>query len=215
MEDITQIIKKQQELLEKRQSLTYLMEANEVAQTMQSLLFAFSPSRQADICLDLQDCIMGNYPTFAEVNKSYKHEKAANIWIIPQITNIVEFSNSSKLINKEVVKELASLIASEYYYLKISEFMLFCRWFKLGKYGRFYGSVDPMIITSALRSFIADRNALLESYEREEERKRFEEEAKRNPPISREEWQRIKENKQISQDIRTITAMYNPEYTTI
>lgn len=39
--------------------------------------------------------------------------------------------------------------------------MLFFWWFKSGKYGKFYGNVDPMVITSALREFIRDRNAII------------------------------------------------------
>lgn len=39
--------------------------------------------------------------------------------------------------------------------------MLFFWWLKSGKYGKFYGNVDPMVITSALREFVQDRNAII------------------------------------------------------
>ena len=39
--------------------------------------------------------------------------------------------------------------------------MLFFWWFKSGKYGKFYGSVDPMILTSSLKQFVKDRNAII------------------------------------------------------
>lgn len=54
--------------------------------------------------------------------------------------------------------------------------MLFFWWFKSGKYGKFYGSVDPMVITSALREFIRDRNAIIakrDSMEKEQKEKEW------------------------------------------
>lgn len=56
-------------------------------------------------------------------------------------------------------------IVHTYPYFKISELMLFFQWFKAAKYGEFYGNVDPMRITSALRSFSAERNDRYERYE--------------------------------------------------
>ena len=49
--------------------------------------------------------------------------------------------------------------------MKLPELMLFFQQFKAGKYGRFYGSVDPMVITTALQEFLrfrAERLAVIE-----------------------------------------------------
>ena len=37
---------------------------------------------------------------------------------------------------------------------------------KAGHYGRFYGEVDPMVITCALREFMKDKNLIVEQEER-------------------------------------------------
>ena len=39
-------------------------------------------------------------------------------------------------------EEAARMIISEFYYFKLSEFMLFFAYFKGGRYGRFYGCTN-------------------------------------------------------------------------
>lgn len=48
--------------------------------------------------------------------------------------------------------------------------MLFIARFKSGKYGRFYGAIDPMKITSAMLDYIRERRIDIERYEREQYR---------------------------------------------
>lgn len=43
--------------------------------------------------------------------------------------------------------------------LKVSELLLFFHWLKCGRYGRFYGMVDALFITSALLAFMDERKA--------------------------------------------------------
>lgn len=47
--------------------------------------------------------------------------------------------------------------------------MLFFHRFKAGRYGRFYGSVDPLVITTALREFLRDRNLVYDQHRQEQE----------------------------------------------
>ena len=77
----------------------------------------------------------------------------------------------------------------EFGYLKISELMLFFHWFKSGKFGRFYGSVDPLVITTSLRDFMKERVRVIEKYEQEQREKAEEESRKRK--ISWEEYCKI------------------------
>lgn len=83
-------------------------------------------------------------------------------------------------------EELAYIIASEFFFLKISELMLFFHRFKAGRYGRFYGSVDPMVITSALHEFVRERANALEQHERDDALAQIE--AGRQNAISWEEY---------------------------
>ena len=52
--------------------------------------------------------------------------------------------------------------------------MLFIFRFKAGDYGKFYGSVDPLTITTSLNRFIIDRNILIDKYNSELQDKRIE-----------------------------------------
>jgi len=55
--------------------------------------------------------------------------------------------------------ELAGIIAVEYGYFRAAEILLFFHRLKKGVYGQFYGSVDPLMITSALLMHNKDRQA--------------------------------------------------------
>lgn len=87
------------------------------------------------------------------------------------------------------VLDCARTISSMYYYLKVSELMLFFFRFKAGKYGRFYGSVDPMAITSALIDFLDERDSVIVAYKSELTIKLLEEGRKK--AVSYEEWQKL------------------------
>lgn len=65
------------------------------------------------------------------------------------------------------------MIAAMFGTLKISEIMLFFFLFKGGRYGKFYGAVDPITITCALQEFMAKRATDRDFYEQEQERERL------------------------------------------
>jgi hypothetical protein len=52
-----------------------------------------------------------------------------------------------------------------------------------------------MQITATLREFICDRNDLLYQYEEEERKRKQEDYDREHPPISLEEWEKIKEQR--------------------
>ena len=75
--------------------------------------------------------------------------------------------------------------------VKVSELLLFFYRFKAGHYGHFYGTVDPMVITCALRDFVAERNSLITACEQ----RRLEQlsEQRRQTAITYEQWLKIKQ----------------------
>lgn len=81
-----------------------------------------------------------------------------------------DFAEVSTKIAKEQLSELAEIFLSEYYYVNTAEVCLFIARFKAGKYGRFYGAIDPMKITSAMLDYISERRKDIERKEREEYR---------------------------------------------
>jgi hypothetical protein len=82
---------------------------------------------------------------------------------------------------------LAEVIANEYYFLKASELLLFFYNFKTGKYGRFYGVVDPMRIMEALGEFKDERDRVIEQHRKEVEKAQAAMEPKL-PSVKPEEW---------------------------
>lgn len=148
-----------------------------------------NPQTQASFALKQKKAIMGEYPTLTDINISYG-KTFAEQWLYPQITDLSIFTGAKNL-NKEQIRSLASVIAAEYRYLKVTELLLFFHRFKTGRYGRFYGTVDPMVITCALRDFMKERNVLIAQYEQELN----EEEAKKKalPTMSHEEYLKLKE----------------------
>lgn len=142
---------------------------------------------------------MGDYPTLTDICLSYG-KTFAEQWLYPQISDLSIFTGAKNL-DKEQVRSLASVIAAEYRYLKVTELLLFFHRFKAGHYGRFYGSVDPMVITCALRDFIKERNVFIDQYERYANNLQRELD-KQKPKMSYEEYQKYKllENKKDNED---------------
>lgn len=69
--------------------------------------------------------------------------------------------------------------------------MLFFHRFKTGRYGRFYGAVDPLVITTSLRDFIRERNDAYAIHEQEERKAREKEERRGKVLMSYEEYKEL------------------------
>lgn len=131
-------------------------------------LTKFNPSTQIAAAKNTEWAFFGNSPSLVIMNKTYG-ENMATMWLMPQIFDLVVYCNSKGTLNEQQIQFLAEAIANEYFYLKASELLLFFYRFKLGKYGQFYGVVDPMRVTMALEEFIKERNQALAKKEREAE----------------------------------------------
>lgn len=116
----------------------------------------FNPDLQMKICRDSQLCFFGDAPVLSEINMAYG-EMTATMWLVPQLYDLSEYCGCKDKLQGKSLEECASVIATEFFYLKVSELMLFFHRFKSGRYGKFYGSVDPMVITTSLRSFLLER----------------------------------------------------------
>lgn len=119
---------------------------------------------QTNYCTHIDKCYFGKAPTLSQINQHYGPGSAAS-WICPQIWNLSEYCGCRDKITASQVDQLSDIIASTYHYLKVSELMLFFYRFKMGNYGQFYGSVDPMKITMALKSFINERATAYTAHE--------------------------------------------------
>lgn len=152
-------------------------------------LLAYNPDRQRELCQDGDDCIFGDYPTLSQL-KVYGN-KTPSVWLMPHLLNLSEFCGCKDKLTGRVVEELADIIAGEWFYLKVSELMLFFYKFKAGYYGKFYGAVDPLVITTSLREFVAERNDAISRKDAEKALDRLREH--QDGAITYEEYKLIKE----------------------
>lgn len=131
-----------------------------------------------------------DFPTLAELNAAFGRNTSA-AWLAVQLADLSIYTGAKNL-SKRQQDQLAEIITTEFYWLKVSELLLFFHRFKTGSYGTFFGAVDPMVVTRALREFILERNDIIAEVEAREKTEREREERRLNPPITREEWERIK-----------------------
>ena len=98
-----------------------------------------------------------------------------NSWLSAQITYLNSISGATQMTEMQMTM-LASNISQTYGYLKITELMVFFFQLAGGKYGKFYGAVDPMQIMVDLNEFMKYRSIMLdkiESERRSEERNKM------------------------------------------
>lgn len=108
-------------------------------------------------------------PTLGLLASTYGDETPLE-WLKIQFGTLNDFAEVSTKIANEQLNELAEIFLSEYYYINAAEICFFIARFKSGKYGRFYGAIDPMKITSAMLEYIKERRIDIERYEREQYR---------------------------------------------
>ena len=143
----------------------------------QNFMLTFNPSVQKLAGRRPERAFFGEAPSLAIMRQTYG-DGFPGTWLLPQILDLVAFSNSKGTLSGEQAEFLAEAIANEYYYLKASELMLFFYRFKCGTYGKFYGNVDPMMIMQGLKQFMKERAVEIERHENEKMSKERDETAK-------------------------------------
>lgn len=126
---------------------------------------------------DERKAINEDYSTLAVIDKAYG-DNSASMWLAVAITNLNEFCGSKSMTDNQI-QELAYIIANEYKDQKFSVLMLFFYKFKCGYFGKFYGKVDPMVITCALKDFVEECEHKRQRYLEEEAEQRRQQEAER------------------------------------
>lgn len=128
-----------------------------------------TPARQLWCAENVESCFFGDFPTLSQLKALGGNTPV--MWLVPQLANLSEFCGARDKLSVDQLRDLASIITTEFYYLKITELMLFFHRFKAGKYGRFYGSVDPLIIVEALHKFRKERGDIIDRHDQEEKRR--------------------------------------------
>ena len=132
-------------------------------------------------------------PSLGLLSSTYGDETPIE-WLKIQFGSLNDFAEVSTKIAKEQLSELSEIFLSEYYYINAAEICFFIARFKSGKYGRFYGSIDPLKITSAMLDYISERRKDIDRHEREQYRIQREKEIEErgNNRISYAEYQELK-----------------------
>lgn len=134
-----------------------------------------NPDLQQYCAEHLDKAFFGTAPTLVTLRYAYQDD-AATMWMLPQLYDLGEYCGVKDKLDKGQMRQLARVIISEFGFLKVSEIMLFLHRFKSGRYGRFYGAVDPMVIVTALRhDFMNERAAAIDKRERVQQRAEWEE----------------------------------------
>lgn len=136
-----------------------------------NFLTLFNPSKQVAYTRNLAKAFRGNAPNLDLIAKAFGRG-ARDTWLDIQLTELATFSGCKDKLTDHQVQGLIDIIAEEYSYLKVTELMYFFRKFKAGEYGKFYGAVDPMTITCALKDFCDDRRTILSRLENAEKEER-------------------------------------------
>lgn len=152
---------------------TSLLKAKHGADIM-AFMTKFNPSVQMTVCKEPRICHLGDFPTLGLLNMTYGTE-SSKMWLAAQLYNLSEFCGCKNKLEGAPLEECASIIANEYNHLKVTELMLFFYRFKNGWYGKFYGAVDPLVITTSLHEFVKERNVFFDKYNSELQDKRLEE----------------------------------------
>ncbi len=143
----------------------------------EKFLKALNPNIQIRVAANVERAYMGKAPKLSAVCGAYSH-KVAETWLMAQLENVNDFCGVKHKMSIPQMRELAEMLIVEAYYLKVSELMLFFYRFKAGKYGEFFGVVDPQRIMSGLYSFLRDRVDEIGRFERISARKKIDEELK-------------------------------------
>ena len=94
---------------------------------------------------------MEDYSTLAMLDMALG-DNTASRWLVTLLANLNKFSGSKNMDDGQT-ENLARLIAQEYGDMKYSVMLLFFYRFKCGYFGKFWGKVDPIVITCALKDF--------------------------------------------------------------
>lgn len=139
----------------------------EAYHTPDNFLKLFTPNNQYAYCKDIRRAYMGTAPALGVVSNAFG-ENVTKAWLSIQLIDLSEFSGCKDKLSTFQISSIAEVIMAEWGYVKVTELMHFFLQFKAGRYGKFYGAVDGLVITEALQEFARERFDRVVKYEQEE-----------------------------------------------
>lgn len=147
-----------------------------------NVLSLFAPKYQGTYTLDEHRCYFGTAPRLSHLGFAYG-KNAPIEWLSYQIIDLNRYANCKTMTDYQV-KSLAKAIFKEYYFLKLTEVMMFFAKVKAAEYGQlFFGAVDPIPLMGALKKFAEERAEIVRKQEEKEARAEREREREANRPF--------------------------------
>lgn len=131
-----------------------------------AFLLTFSPALQQQVAAHVEQAYLGFAPTLSGVTSCYGQPTTIT-WLCAMLEDLNDFTAIRDKMELPQQIALSNILLSEYHYLKVTELQLFFYRIKCGRYGRFYGVVDPLFVSSSLISFLAERHREILLYEDE------------------------------------------------
>lgn len=153
----------------------------------------FSLRNTSDYISNPERCVTGTAPTLSAMKRFYG-EGPTRGWVEIQIITLSDLCGAADKINNSQTAFCAEVILSQYGYLKVTDLLLYFSNLIAGKYGYFYGSIDPQRILAWIKEYLRDRNIICEQHEsrlQAVEQARLETEHK-NKTVTYEEYQQMK-----------------------
>lgn len=127
---------------------------------------------QYKYCKDVERCYTGKAPTLKVITEAYG-ENITETWLEIQLRDLSEFAGCKEKLSVQQIEQIAKVIIMEFGFMKATELMHFFILFKSGRFGKFYGAVDGLVITEALQEFrLMRREKLWQLQQRREQEER-------------------------------------------
>lgn len=157
-------------------------------------LAMFNPDLQDKYTFQRQRCFSGSAPTLNEVRIGFGRN-VATTWLQIQLKNLNEYIGAKEKATDVQLHELAGIILNDYYYLKVTEMMVFLHDVKAGRYGDFYGTFDSVKLMTMMQKFLRVRIDEINIIEQKQnaEKQNAEREQSRKNGVSFDEYLQIKQ----------------------
>lgn len=157
----------------------------------QQMMTKFNPSVQLYAVTHPEYSVTNTSVPSLSVVSSVYGPKVTQAWLEIQLRDLMEFVGVKDKMSPMQIMQTATIILTKYYYLKLSELMVFFMKMKSGEFGEFYGVVDPQKILSVFPQFLWWRGMMIEKVAKEEEARK--EKLSMKDAITIEDWELMRE----------------------
>lgn len=135
----------------------------------------YAPSKQYTYSLHEARCHNGSAPTLRDIVKQYGADFCL-AWVQTLVDDLQTYTAAKQRLNDVQKASLSAIIVSQYGRLKAPEMLLFLVKAKAGQFGKFYNTIDPMDISTAVAAWCkeCDRIKADALYQQEQDRREHE-----------------------------------------